>query len=98
MPTEFVRLAHNPWKVWIQLGGAAGDIDSRDGRASRKQFENALGDFASHDLRPLWPCLHVTVVTGLVAKLADVDLQGCGLLSDQSSTSVVFQRPLKIMG
>src|SRR5215471_13836302 len=96
MPAELVRLANNPQKVWIQLRGSAGDIHRGDGGAGREQFQDTLGDFARHDLRSLWTCLHVTVMAGLIAELPNVDLQGRGLFSDQSSASALDQCPLEI--
>jgi hypothetical protein len=65
---------HQLAEVGMQLGRAAGDVEARRARA-REQRQAALDHVARHDLLPVGSRVDVAVMAGLVAPLAEVDLQ-----------------------
>ena len=67
----------------VQLGRAAGQVDDRDVGARGEKVEHAGGHGLAHDLGPRGAGLHVAVVAGLVAALADVHLERRDLAAAQ---------------
>ena len=58
----------------MQFRGAAGDVDRWD-VARFEKSQTRLDDVRRHHLGAIGTCIDVAVATGLVAALADVDLQ-----------------------
>ena len=59
----------------IELGCAAGDVERRDPPALKKT-EDDVGDFAAHLLGAVRTRADMAMHAGLVAAVADIDLQG----------------------
>ena len=59
---------------WVQLGRAAGDIE-RGNVARFEKPQARVDDFRRHDLGAIRAGIHVAMVAGLVAPLADVHLK-----------------------
>ena len=59
---------------WVQLGGTASDIE-RGNIARFEKPEARVHDVGRHHLGAIRAGIHVAVVTGLVATLADVHLK-----------------------
>ena len=61
-------------KLRVQLRCAAGDVEYRD-LCAFKKCNARIGDTGRHDLGTIGARIDVTVPAGLVAPLAEVDLQ-----------------------
>ena len=58
----------------IELWRAAGKVEDRD-LARPHDLDDHARDFPIHDLLPRRPGIDMTVLTGLVASIAEIDLQ-----------------------
>ena len=56
----------------------ARDVNHFDRRARCQQLNRSFRNLPGHDFGPLRASLHMTVMAGLIAQLADVDLQRPG--------------------
>src|SRR4029453_19110814 len=86
------RLLHQSPKVWIELWRSARDVE--DGNLlTAKKFQHQIRDFARHLLGSGRARIDVAVKTGLVAAVADVDLQRFKLAATEGrKTNLVEQR------
>ncbi len=90
--TELARLAHQAPEMRIKLGRPAGNIESWDLLTAKKAHDLA-GDRAAHFLGAVRPRIDVTVDAGLIAAIADVDLQRFQLAPpDGRKSNLVEQR------
>ena len=62
----------------VQLRSATGDVD-RGNRAPLEESQARVQDFRRHDLGPIRAGVDVAMMAGLVAALADVELQHTGI-------------------
>ena len=83
VPAERPRLAHQLLEVRVQLWRATCEVDDRHVGARGEELEHTAGHGLAHDLGPRRACLHVAVVAGLVAALADVHLERRDLAAAQ---------------
>jgi hypothetical protein len=60
--------------VRVELGRAAGQVDSAD-RGSLEKAQYCLHCFPVHHFGPCWRRIDVTMQAGLIAFVAEVDLQ-----------------------
>ena len=75
MPAVLAVLLNQKAEGRIQLGRAAGQIN-RSGLGRTDEFEGQCGCLWGHDFGPFRTGIHMTVEAGLVAQLAQVDLNG----------------------
>lgn len=76
--TEGRGADHDLPEVGMQLRCASRDVEPRDAGVL-EEAETRLEHIAGHHLDAIGPRIHVTVTAGLIAALADVDLQDLDL-------------------
>lgn len=72
--TERPALFDQPAKVRIEFWGSPRNVDGGN-VGLRQSLDTALRRFPGHTLGPIGPRINVTVATGLIAELADIDLK-----------------------
>ncbi len=76
----------------VQLRRPASDIE-RPYLLAAKKVQNQVSDRTGHFFGPVWPGIDVTMDAGLVAAIADVDLQRFQLAApDRRESNLVEQR------
>ena len=80
-----------PAEMRVELRRAAGDVDRRDGRPPQ-HFDALRHRLAGHDLPPVGTRVDVAVHAGLVAELADVDLQDLDAGRTQGGQTAFVER------
>ena len=71
---KFARFAHKPTKMRIEFGCSACNVEGRDLLVAKK-IQHQLSDVAPHLLSSSRAGIDVTMETGLVATIANIDLQ-----------------------
>jgi hypothetical protein len=61
-------------------------------------LHDAAGDFSGHDFRALGAGVHVAVMAGLIAELADIDLQSGGFRAQQLRQAILPQDLREALG
>ena len=74
MATQCPALFDQPAEVGVELGCAARDID-RGNIGPSESVDALLCRFFGHALSPVRPRIDMTMPTGLIAELADIDLK-----------------------
>ena len=80
----------------VQLERAAGEVDRVDARALSQQLDDARSCGMCHHLGTFRTGVDVAMVAGLIAQLADVNLQGPWHLVPQPAHAVVAQDSLEV--
>ena len=89
---EFACLAHQPPEMRIEFGRSAGDVERRY-LLTAKKVQDQVGDRTGHFFGSVGPGIDVTMDAGLVAAIADVDLQRFQLAApDRRKSNLVEQR------
>jgi hypothetical protein len=86
------QLFDEPAEIWVEFGSATGDV--HDGYVRfREGLDASFGGFARHDFAAGRAGIHMTVAAGLIAELADVDLEdgdACGRQREEASLGELF--------
>jgi len=96
VPSLLAGLSDQPAEMGIQLRRSTGYVHHLYRWASGQQFHDSFGHLAGHDFGPFGPRIDVAVMAGLVAQLADVDLQRPSFLPDERSTAMRVECRLKV--
>ena len=75
---HIARRHHHAAEIRVQLRGAAGDVERRDA-PPLQEFDHQIGSRGVHLLGAVRAGIDVAVHAGLVATIADIDLQGLKL-------------------
>jgi hypothetical protein len=80
-------------KMGIEFGGPSREVDGVDSRRTAQQLQDPVGRFSLHDFFSEGAGLHMTMVTGLIAKLSHIDLEY--LQGDPRDLEAIFLQGLR---
>ncbi len=96
LPSERAGLLHEEGKVRVQFRRTAGQVDGVNARARCQQGQHSLRCRSRHHFRSFGSRVNVAMMAGLVAQLADVDLEGPQLLAPQRPQPVAAEHEFVI--
>lgn len=94
-PTRGAARLYQPAELGVELGSAAREVDHPYRGALGEERQDAVSDLGRHDLPLLGAGLHVAVMAGHIAQLADVHLEGLDLGPGQALETVISEGALK---
>lgn len=88
---EFSAFFDQILEMGVHFGRPSGNVDRGYAGRPRQNLQHLIDRLFGHDFCSLGACIHMAMMTGLIAKLSDIDLQGGQRGSFQGSNAMLDQ-------